>query len=285
MRACGQGRCLLVSRAAENFPAQWLQEFEQGGIDISGVAPSNGFNPQLSEWFFYQSDGTWRDLVFASLADIAAHGVNLPSSPDSSFHLEPAERAQLIAAVEAASTGRVEPMPGLDPEARAQEIAALVADVEAIHVAPAALELHRALTTTLKDKGKLISLDPGHYIKNLDAGHLAEILQKVTIFAPSEREVHEFRGPCDLQQAAQDFAEMGPAIVVIKVGQDGALVFERDKGTFSRIPAYPARTLDPTGCGDSFCGGFLAGYMETGDAVEAARMGRLLLRLRSRALG
>jgi ribokinase len=267
--------CVLAAHAPENFPVQWLRELERSGIETRGVKLISGFNPISSEWFFYQPDGTRRDLVFATLEEIAAHGFELPRELGASLQFDPSERTRLTGAVEAASTGRVEPLPAFDPTARATEIAALVADVQAIHLAPASVDMHRAMTKTLSAKGKLISLDPGHYVKNLKAEQLTEILQFVTIFAPSEREVFEFRGPCDLREAARDFAAMGPAIVVIKVGQIGALVYQRKSNTFEQVPAFPSLTLDPTGCGDSFCGGFLAGYVETGDAVEAARYGTI----------
>jgi ribokinase len=39
------------------------------------------------------------------------------------------------------------------------------------------------------------------------------------------------------------------------------------------IPAYPARLDDPTGAGDSFCGGFLAGYQKTFDPLRAVIYG------------
>jgi ribokinase len=39
------------------------------------------------------------------------------------------------------------------------------------------------------------------------------------------------------------------------------------------IPAYPAGLNDPTGAGDSFCGGFLAGYQKTFDPVRAVLFG------------
>ena len=39
------------------------------------------------------------------------------------------------------------------------------------------------------------------------------------------------------------------------------------------IPAYPCRLVDPTGAGDAFCGGFLAGFQKTNDPLLAALHG------------
>jgi ribokinase len=41
------------------------------------------------------------------------------------------------------------------------------------------------------------------------------------------------------------------------------------------VPGYPSRFLDPTGAGDAFCGGFLAGYAATRDPLLAAMHGNI----------
>ena len=40
-----------------------------------------------------------------------------------------------------------------------------------------------------------------------------------------------------------------------------------------RMPATSADPVDPTGCGDAFCGGFLVGLTETGDLRSAMAYG------------
>jgi len=76
-----------------------------------------------------------------------------------------------------------------------------------------------------------------------------------------------------LWRAAAEFARHGPRIVVVKAGDRGALVYERDTRRRTHVPAYPARVADVTGAGDSFCGGFMVGLAETGDAIRAAMYG------------
>jgi fructoselysine-6-P-deglycase FrlB-like protein len=60
--------------------------------------------------------------------------------------------------------------------------------------------------------------------------------------------------------------------VVVKLGGDGALV-ARPGSPPAWVPAAPAEVVDPTGAGDSFCGGFAAGLALGDDAVEAAWRG------------
>ena len=52
--------------------------------------------------------------------------------------------------------------------------------------------------------------------------------------------------------------DMGPRVVVIKKGEHGAVLVSGDD--VAVLPAFPAdetQVVDPTGCGDSFAGGFM----------------------------
>ena len=51
------------------------------------------------------------------------------------------------------------------------------------------------------------------------------------------------------------------------------------------VPAYSARMTDPTGAGDSFCGGFLAGYKKTYDPLQAALYGNVSASLKIEGSG
>ena len=65
---------------------------------------------------------------------------------------------------------------------------------------------------------------------------------------------------------------MGARAAVVKLGANGCIVVDAH-AQFTHVPAYPSRTVDPTGAGDSFCGGFLVGLRETRDLVRAALYG------------
>ena len=55
----------------------------------------------------------------------------------------------------------------------------------------------------------------------------------------------------------------------------GAIVFDGRQGKTYRIPIYPACTVDATGAGDAFSGGFMEGITETGDVLEAGLRGTI----------
>ena len=55
----------------------------------------------------------------------------------------------------------------------------------------------------------------------------------------------------------------------------GSIVHDSIRNETYRIPIYPANTVDPTGAGDFYSGGFLEGIGETGDVVEAGLRGTI----------
>jgi ribokinase len=108
---------------------------------------------------------------------------------------------------------------------------------------------------------------------NLDDPRLLKLLRRVDAFMPSEAEAESLLPAHEPQSFCRQIAARGPRIVVIKQGDHGAIVFDRDKDLFMPIAPYPAIVADLTGAGDSFCGGFAVGLAETGDVRQAAYYG------------
>jgi sugar/nucleoside kinase (ribokinase family) len=146
-------------------------------------------------------------------------------------------------------------------------------DGRAYHVAPMPTEQQAGLVEALRRPGRLISLDPHEWwIKGYEVT-LERILAQVDFFLPSRVEARQIYGADDPEHAAPALARLGPQVVVIKLGHDGSLVYERAAGRLTHVPIYPVGAQDPTGAGDSYCGGFLAGYLLHQDAVRAAQHG------------
>lgn len=105
---------------------------------------------------------------------------------------------------------------------------------------------------------------------------LKRLLSRVDICMPSAIEVTRLLKHDDFPAAAQQLAESGPAVVVIKNGKDGALVYDRDAGELFIQSAQSGPVVDTTGAGDAFCGGFMAAYVQSGgDLQQAARAGSI----------
>jgi len=99
---------------------------------------------------------------------------------------------------------------------------------------------------------------------------LHEVLKRVDLFVINEGEAREFTGTSNLITAGKRLLAKGPKLVVIKLGEFGAMLFGKDEasdeaglheGSFFRCAAFPlAEVADPTGAGDTFLGA-LAGYL------------------------
>ncbi|MGH2410428.1 MAG: carbohydrate kinase family protein, partial [Chloroflexota bacterium] len=77
----------------------------------------------------------------------------------------------------------------------------------------------------------------------------------------------------DPERHIGELLALGPRVVVIKMGADGALVQQRGQPRPRQIPVVPVTALDVTGAGDAFCGGFVARFADGADSYEAAMAG------------
>jgi sugar/nucleoside kinase (ribokinase family) len=151
----------------------------------------------------------------------------------------------------------------------------------AYHIAPAPTQQQTALARRLRAinpgenrAGKpLISLDPHeNWIIN-QREEVYQLVALVDFFLPSEGEACKLYGKNDPERAVREFGRYGPRAVVIKLGREGSLVYDVVHDRLAHVPCYPANTLDPTGAGDAYCGGFLAGYLASADPIQAALYG------------
>ncbi|MFM9107846.1 MAG: carbohydrate kinase family protein [Chloroflexota bacterium] len=98
-------------------------------------------------------------------------------------------------------------------------------------------------------------------------------LAGVDAFLPSDKEVETLWGLRDVRETLRALVRLGPRLVAIKRGADGAVVFDGESGVLWSIPAVAIDPVDTIGAGDAWCGGFLAGLVATGDPLEAGLRG------------
>lgn len=138
------------------------------------------------------------------------------------------------------------------------------------HVASMPTEIQLDLVRALKRPSTLVSVDPHvDHVRPHDET-LERILGAIDLFLPSREEAERCYGADRPEEAARSFAAAGPRAVAIKLAEEGSLVYDRDSRRLVHVPAIPVSVVDVTGAGDAYCGGFLAGMLLTGDAVEAA---------------
>ena len=127
----------------------------------------------------------------------------------------------------------------------------------------------------LKNRPKLVVLDTMNLWMDIAMDELKAVLKKVDVLTINDAEARQLSGEYSLVKAAQIILEMGPTFLVIKKGEHGALLFNKESVFFA--PALPLEEVfDPTGAGDSFAGGFI-GYLASTRDISFENMKRAII--------
>lgn len=111
---------------------------------------------------------------------------------------------------------------------------------------------------------KLIALDTMNFWMDIALEELKAVLKEIDVLSINDEEARQLSGEYSLMKAAKTILEMGPKILIIKKGEHGALLFNRNEVFYA--PALPLEEVfDPTGAGDTFAGGFIGYLAATGD--------------------
>lgn len=105
-----------------------------------------------------------------------------------------------------------------------------------------------------------VGMDTMNFWITSQLDHLKKVLSRVDVVLINEGEAMQLTGARNGVEAAPKVAAMGPRTLIIKRGEYGFMLFNRDEGFFI-LPAMPIpQVVDPTGAGDTFAGGFF-GYL------------------------
>lgn len=119
--------------------------------------------------------------------------------------------------------------------------------------------IQKSVLDQMQERPKLVVLDTMNYWMDNTWDELLEVLKQVDVLTINDEEARQLSGEYSLIKAAEKIVEMGPKILIIKKGENGALLFQDNNVFFA--PALPLRDVfDPTGAGDTFAGGFV-GYL------------------------
>lgn len=250
--AIWEARVGIVTRAGSDYPDECLRPFEEAGIALDGVSRAME-GTGLHVAFAYQADGRrTREPPQKVMAAI-------PPEQRPSFRDDTDEEDRYLA-----FTPEVSDMP-----------AAWMADLVGVHIPQLRKSSQASLVDALRASRPDIhvTLDAWHESADLEPAD-RHLLEEVDAFLPSEEEARRLHPGGLAHEAARDFQVHGARHVVVKLGDAGCLVRTVEGDTW-HAPAYPSAVIDTTGAGDAFCGGFLAGLLETGDPVQAAAFGTI----------
>jgi sugar/nucleoside kinase (ribokinase family) len=125
-------------------------------------------------------------------------------------------------------------------------------------------KLQMSVINQMKTRPKLIVMDTMNFWMDVAMDDLKEVLKKVDVLLVNDAEARQLSGEISLVKAARIIMDMGPAFLIIKKGEHGALLFHQNHVFFA--PALPLEEVfDPTGAGDTFAGGFIGHIAKTKD--------------------
>lgn len=251
----------MLARVGEDYPQEWLEDFARHGLDIRGIR----ILPQEVDLraFYAFIDRTTRANE-DPVAHFARLGLPFPKAllgyrnANSALH----SRTRL-----------------LPTSLRQGDIPSDFLDASACHLCPLDYLTHSVLPAVFRQfEFTTVTLDPSPgYMTPTFWGDVPALVTGLTAFLPAEEEARAlFHGrSSDLWEMAEALAAYGCEMVVLKCGERGQLLYDASTRSRWEVPPYPCRLIDPTGAGDAFCGGFLAGYRRTYDPLQAVLHGNI----------
>ena len=135
-------------------------------------------------------------------------------------------------------------------------------DAEVVMLGNLHPEIQMQVLKQLDSRPRLIVLDTMNYWMEHTWDSLLKVIGEVDVITINDEEARQLTGEYSLVRAAKKISAMGPRYVLIKKGENGALLFHEKRIFFA--PALPLEEVfDPTGAGDTFAGGFTGYLAET----------------------
>ena len=261
----------LLARVGEDFPEAWLDDLTARGFDTRGVhiLPEN---VDVRNFYLYKDKIT--RVTGDPIPHFARLGIPFPKAllgyKDTSHGLD--SRTDLNAT-----------------SLRQNDIPDAYMDASGVHICPLDFMTHSLLPTVLRQAGiTTITIDPAPgYMNPTFYDDVPTLMPGLTAFITAEDDLRAlFEGHTkDLWEMAEALTAYGCENIVIKRGERGQWLYTAASKERWEIPAYPARIENPTGVGDAFCGGFLAGYRRTYEPLEAVLHGNISAAIVSEGAG
>ncbi len=140
-------------------------------------------------------------------------------------------------------------------------------------ISPSACDAAFHAMELARGSGTLISYDPNYrpalWPVERARAVVMHSVELSDVALPNLEEGRLLTGLHEPGEVLDAFVRRGPGIVVLKMGDQGALLAH--EGTVTRIPPHPVRAVDPSGAGDTFDGAFAARLLEGAGPPAAAR--------------
>lgn len=122
-----------------------------------------------------------------------------------------------------------------------------------------------------KEKNVVTSIDLAWDTKNRWMKNLKYSFPYIDILMGNEEEVKELTGEKYLEKGIKKLHQLGIKIVVVKLAEKGSLVSK--EFSIENVQPFKVKSVDSTGAGDAFAGGFLFGLLKGKSIYESAMIG------------
>jgi sugar/nucleoside kinase (ribokinase family)/fructoselysine-6-P-deglycase FrlB-like protein len=224
----------VVARVGADFPVAALDRLRDAGVDTGGLRPIEG--PTVRNWVIYEHGGH-RSWVYRT---------------------PPERRLEVAPSPEDIPRGWTDQ----------KQDRALV-----VHVAAMPFGAAAGIVGYLRAEGRraVVILDT-HESWSAGRDQVLALARSVDVFLPSNEELAAILGYDDPERACRELQAEGVSALVVKCGEQGALV-STPGGPVVHVPPPDVAVLDATGAGDTFCGGLAAGLAIGESLVVAAQRG------------
>ncbi len=125
-----------------------------------------------------------------------------------------------------------------------------------------------------KEKNVVTSIDLAWDTKNRWMKNLKYSLPYIDILMGNEKEVKALTAVKYLEKGIKKLHQLGINIVVVKLGEKGSLVSK--EYSLQNVQPFKVKSVDTTGAGDAFAGGFLYGLLKGKSIYESALIGNYI---------
>jgi 2-dehydro-3-deoxygluconokinase len=154
-------------------------------------------------------------------------------------------------------------------------------------ISPSACDTVFAAMALARAAGRLVSYDPNFRPKlwPLERARaiIHETCRQADLIFPSLDDARQLTGLPAAEDIAKFYLGLGPKVVVIKLGADGALLATADG--LAMFPPYPVDSVDMSGAGDTFDGAFAAAYLDGRPVQECMRFANAAAAITTTGLG
>ena len=170
----------------------------------------------------------------------------------------------------------------------------MIANAKALHLSGISLAISSsacdaafAAMRAARAAGVLVQLDTNLRLRLWPLDRARAVIHAAVALAdicrPGLDDARQLSGLEDPDAIADAYLALGPKIVALTLGADGALIATRERR--QRLAPVACQPVDATAAGDAFDGAFLAEYLRSGDPFQAGRFANAAAALSTEGYG